>query len=294
MTSFRRFLRLCAPCLAYVAGSGLLVLSAFLLRAHALSIRQMQEETFPLMAKTATLEERLSLLQRQVEVTRLNHAEQTGTLQEKLRAYVLPAGSVDRTVTTLTAIVQTLKQEGRAKDDTPIRVGEVGPAPHSGTGGTLQLTERSVTFALTVREDAASELLGLLDISGLLTVRDALDASQIKDLFSLTESENPTGIVSLGQYLSADLFAYVRDTRVYDERLLTAFSSEAFAALLKHVETSASFRSTRALLSGPLGSMLTEQKLWPLPFLTVEQASTEELSEGWVRLTVTLGAYGRT
>jgi hypothetical protein len=224
-----------------------------------------------------------------VEATRLSKAAQNGSLEEKLRAYILPAGGTDRAVAVFNAAFDALQKTGNAKDIAPLTVGDPSRLPGSGT----TLEARSLSVALTVRESGMRDLLAMLDVSGLLTVHDVLVPREKQEFFSVTEVENPSSIVTVGQFLSADLLQYLSDPRGVEERLLAAFPSDTFAGLLRHLSKGETVKNAQAFLTGNIGKVLISQKLWPMPFFTIEHAEAKELPEGWIRLDLKVLAYGR-
>jgi hypothetical protein len=277
------------PLIAFPAGCGLLFISFLLLQLHIAEIRQMRAETLPDAARAATLEEHLSLLQKQVEASRLSVETQQGSLKEKLHVYVLPKdASVDRALSFLTATFDAAQTSGDVKDISAITVGDPEHVASSGT-----LLRRPLSFAVTVRQDKLQHILSAFDLSGLLTVQDALTTQQLQDLFTLTEAENPAGIVALGQFLSADLLQYLREPRPVDEHFIGSFSSNAFASLVQHLATTPFFKEGRAYLA-IAGDAWEKGSLWPAPFLSVQSVKAEAAGDGWVRLTLHLASYGRS
>lgn len=279
---------------AFVSGSALLGLSVVLLQSHVAALRTMQEQALPLAVHASELEKRVDLLHRQVEASALAADARVGSQEERLHMYVLPApSSSDRTITLLNGLFDILRQHDDARDVSAIQVGDAVPLTLSGTE-VHNFTSRTISFSLTMRESGARDLAHFLAFTGLLNVQDLLTSKQLQDLFALTENESPTGIVSLGQFLSVDLLTYLREPRGFDERFLASFSSNAFSELLHQIQASQTFRNASEMAKGPVGDFLAQQKLWPMPFLAVHAVTMEQGNDGWVRLEFVLDAvsYG--
>jgi hypothetical protein len=250
----------------------------------------------PLAAKVSTEQSRLAVLTSQVEASDLASSIHNGSLEEKLHVFVLPENAApDRAVAFLSSAADALHARGMLREVSAIKVGDAVPLPVSGAllPGESPLLRRPLSLSLVVRWDGLQSLFSLLDLSGRLTLRDALTTEQVRELFTLTESENPTGIVALGQFLSADLLSYLREPRATDERLLSQFSSDAFPAELSRLSQAPFLKQERELLASGYGDLLVNQQLWPLPYLRVSRVENEELPDGWVRLSLELELVGR-
>ncbi|MDD4319217.1 MAG: hypothetical protein PHW10_02755 [Candidatus Peribacteraceae bacterium] len=276
--------------LLLLASAVLTVLSILLLREHAVAIRAMNNDVLPLAARATALEGRLEVLRRQVEASTLAAAMQTGSQEERLRMYVFPAGTTERTVAFLNGVVDRLRERGDVREASAIRVGE--PGPYALPGAREEMTVRPLSLTLVLREDGVRDVLRLLELTGLLTVYDALSPEQVRSFLALTEAENPTGVVALGQFLSADLLAYLREPRGFDDRFLASFSSEEFPAALRGISSSPAFRAWAEIARGQLGTFVQDGKLWPLPFLALDTAALTREGE-WQRLELTLSAVQR-
>jgi hypothetical protein len=164
------------------------------------------------------------------------------------------------------------------------------PVPEGGRG---PLSRQTVSFAVVVSPEGADRLLRLLDLTGLLTIGDALTAEETESLFLLTESENYAGIVAVEKFLSTDLAAYAADPRPADDQLFKAFSSELFLSEFRTLLANTRLQHARELLGGEWGKAFGAQRVWPVQFLERESVGIERLPDGWVRLTLRMAAVSR-
>ena len=205
-----------------------LVSSAQLIAAHAKVIGDMRHTALPIASRMPALQERLAVLKSQVQAAKATEAGKSGPLRESLRAYVLPSDGVKRSVATVSALGDTLRSLGELRSLSSISVGDTEAADLTLTGATLNM--RTLDVSMEVTQDGLEDFLHATDLSGLLTVADALSKDQITKLLALTERENPMGVIALQQYFSTDLVEYLRHADLYDRRLLAGFSSGTFAS----------------------------------------------------------------
>lgn len=275
--------------LPLLAAMLLLTLAGLLLREHVRALRVAREETVPLAVESGDAERRVKMLQSQLEAIKLQAQVSGGSVAEELRLFVLPQGAeIERALLFLDGTFDVLRGQGRLLDVSPIVAGDAQDSPVDGS-----LKERTLAFSMTLREEALPDLLRLLNLSGLLTVEDALRPEDRASLLALAEAEDPSRITAVKQYFSTDLFAYMRAPEETDDRLFASYSSAAFASALRRITLGAAFREESQLLHGPFGDMLDERKLWPLPFLFVAQMQVQEGKDGWREVQLALKAVGK-
>jgi hypothetical protein len=278
--------------IAFLLAGGVLAIgvSAALLRAHALQLASVQNEALPIAAQIPLLERRLQLLGEQVDVAELHTATEVGSKEEEVRAYVLP-DSIDltRALALLEGAGDELHRRGTLRSMSKVEPGEIAEITLA-DGKTVRTQSLAVT--VTVNDEGLRSLLSLLELSGYLTVSDALRDEELKLLFERTEAENPAGIVTLEQFLATDLLSYAHDPRGYDEKLLRSFPSETFASALKSIVGSSLLQEAKSLFQDSL--FTATKKFWPLPFVTVQKVILGPAqSGGFQEATLSLAVYAR-
>lgn len=274
---------------ALTLSTGLLGLSVFLLRGHFQIIKDVREYALPLAADVPPLEQRLQVLKRQVELAELQSSLRSGAAEEKLRTYVLPRGdTVERLMAFMESARTFLERRKLLASMAPIQIGE----PSS--EGTGNLDARTIRLSATLKKGGRKQLQELMDVSGLITVGDALSPEDIRKLFQLTEGQNYAGIVPVEKFLSADLLSYVQEPRLHDERLAQAFPSEEFLSGFRHLLQESRLQRVREILQSDLGRVLVQRKLWPVQFLTIDTEEIERTGDDTERVTLTLKTYSRS
>ncbi len=267
-----------------------LVSSAQLIAAHAKVIGDMRHTALPIASRMPALQERLAVLKSQVQAAKATEAGKSGPLRESLRAYVLPSDGVKRSVATVSALGDTLRSLGELRSLSSISVGDTEAADLTLTGATLNM--RTLDVSMEVTQDGLEDFLHATDLSGLLTVADALSKDQITKLLALTERENPMGVIALQQYFSTDLVEYLRHADLYDRRLLAGFSSGTFASDFASIVHPA-FVDGQALVGKKgISDLFSQQGFWPMPFLEVKKAEVSDLADGWLTLSLHLVVLG--
>ncbi len=286
--------------LAIAIAATLLVFSVMLMMQHVRTLQEARAETLPLAASLPPLERRLQLLKDQVELTQLHAALRTGSPEEKLHAYVLPeTDDIARLLAFVDVARGLLEKKELLRSMSAVDVGVREPvsadrlAVPETDGPSRPLMTQRLAFDAVVKPEGMQILLNLVDLSGLLTVGDALGDEQVQMLFNLTEAQNPAGIVAVEKFLSADLFAYVRDPRLADKHLTQSFPSEQFLRQFHALLAESQLKDAKDLLGGEWGRALEAQQLWPSQFLTPETVIVEKLSDGWVRVSLALTAWSR-
>jgi hypothetical protein len=246
-----------------LAGSTvLLALSVMLLRDHFQSIKDVSEYGLPLAADIPPLERRSALLTQQTELSALEANLRTASAQEKLHVYVLPeSNDVTRILAFLETVRTFLERRKLLTSMEPIAVGDPVLEPIGGSNQQM-LESRTLTLTATLQPQGRLKLFSILQMSGLLTVGDALSSTDIKTLFDLTENQNYAGIIPVEQFLSADLQDYAADPTIPEERLKQAMSSEEFLSAFHHLLDNSQLPAIVAFLKGDLGRALLQQKLY--------------------------------
>lgn len=287
--------RYALPTAGILTSAALFAVSGLLIGHHLTVLRNVREDVLPLAAQLPPLEQRLQVLNEQVELSELQAAMRSGTAEEKLRAYVLPSEpDLPRTVALFDVTRSVLSRRKVLTQMSALEFGEVRPLTLPGVDAHGALTAQSVSFTAVVRPEGMEQLLSLLNLSGLITVGDALSPADVKELFVLTESENPAGIVSVEQFLSTDLLSYLHDPVAADQRLTQAFPSEEFLTKFRSLLDTSGLAEARALLQKDLLSEIERQTLWPLPFFVLTAIETEEQPGGLIRLSITADVVSRS
>ncbi len=272
------------------AGVLLLVLSVVLLTEHFTMLQDIRGAVLPIASDVASLERRADVLGQQMELMEAKESLESGSPEEQLGAYVLPEEMDLERLLGFFDVAQSMLQSNRlAKSFTAIELGDPTPVTFSD----VTLMRQPLSFTIVVTEEGAHKLLALLDLTGLLTVGDALTQQEIDRLFALTEAENFAGITDMEQFLSTDLLSYVRDPRPAEDRLFKAFSSETFLESFRAVLGTSSVQGAKDLLGGAWGSALIRNRVWPGPMVMTDSVTQEQQGDGWVTLTLQLSAYGR-
>jgi hypothetical protein len=268
--------------LGIVASVAMLLASGKIIQEHALVIRSVGQDALSLASRIPPLEERETLLKRQVELSKQISFSRLGSLKEQLNTFVLSPHAADRAIASLTVVTDAMRAQQDLRDISPIEVGKDAE----------ESSDSTLTFTVTVNDEGMRILSRFFSISGLLTVYSALTPDQAQHLLALTERDNPTGIVALGQFLSTDLSKYLLDPSAYDRRLLVDYSSTAFAEELGNIMGASFFDEEGAFLRGSVGSTLLHANLWPLPFLMVEKEGMTELPDEWYKVSFVVRAAG--
>jgi hypothetical protein len=165
--------------------------------------------------------------------------------------------------------------------------------PEHASGSLRGLERQTVTFDAVVTEEGLQKLVSLLDVSGLLTVGDALTEEETDRLFLLTESENYAGIVDVEKFLAGDLLTYARAPSQMEQQLLQSFSSEAFLEQFRSLIAVSRLKAAADVLGGEWGKAYAEQRVWPVQYLQPQRVAVEELGDGKKKVSMTLSLYSR-
>lgn len=281
----KTFRRLAAahPILLFGAGSCFMVITAILLYAHIHTIIQVRDISVPIVGQLPQMERRLAALTQQIELTELHSVTRIGSQQEKVEVYALPEETnVSRIVATFEVIRDVLTRDGLLADMSDLDISE----PIDREDGSVA---RTISVEFAAREDGLRTIMLLVQLSGLLTIGDVLTEQEIDMLVDRIEQENPSGIVALEQFLTADLLQYAENPKTYEEQLKRSFSSMTFLNLFENILRTSLLREVKVLLRSDLGEILHGYKLWPLQLMAIEEVSMKPgNAPAWQRLGLTL------
>lgn len=268
-------------------GCFLLMFSAWLLVEHAAAVRQFTTLTFPLAAEIPPLERRARILEDQVHAAELQAAVLGETGEEIVRVFVIPAdASVAPLVTFFDLLRDDLLDQKLLLEMSAMTVGETSAVPDLPT---LRRVPLSLTFRL--RPEGLARVLWFIDHAGAVTIADILSPEDIRLLLEKAEEENPSSIVALEHFLSADVLRYAREPKPLEEQLRQSFASEGFRTAFESVRDS-SLATALSLLGGHFGTVLEKEHLWPLRAMQMLRGTVRV--EGDVRhLSLDLEAYAR-
>lgn len=284
MSTFSRLNRL-TPATMTAASFALIAGSGMLLWMHAVSVREMREIGLPAALALPQIEKRMDILKEQNEIAELQAALRGGSEEERLRVYVLPEKEdIDRLLATFDVLFSYLEQRSMLESVSGVQVGESVPSSHG-------LHALPVSFEAVVTREGMAELLLFAELSGLLTVSDALAPEDIDALLALTEQENPSSVAALENFLATDLLRYSEEPKSFEEQLRKSFSTAA-EDQLRTLLDAPHLRRARTLF-GALAPVLRQQNLWPLRLLTIEKAASANAENGLMHVSFTLHAYVR-
>ena len=274
------------PVALFGAGCGLMVVAGVLMSAHIRTIIEIRDFSVPIVGQLPQLERRLGTLREQVELGELHKATRVGSQQEKVEVFALPEETnVTRIIATFEIIRDSLMRDGVLASMSDLQIDE--PMTHK-DGGTVH----SVSTEFVIHEDGMKTVMLLVQLSGLLTIGDVLTEDEVGLLIQKIEEENPSGIVALEQFLSADLLKYAENPKTYEEQLKRSFSSTGFRTALKNVLRTSLLHEVKYLLQSDLGEILTGYKLWPMQLMAVQEVSIAPGNEPkWHRLGLTLSVF---
>ncbi|HLD64287.1 MAG TPA: hypothetical protein VI913_05325 [Candidatus Peribacteraceae bacterium] len=247
-----------------------------------------RQEGLPVLAELPVMERRQEVLKEQLELSELQAALRVGSPDELVHAYVLPTENpVERFVASLNLAADALQQAGVIGEISSIETSSEQPVKNG-------LVQIPIRFSVALNEQGTTALRQFMLLAGRLTVADALLPSEIEALFERVEADNPTGIVPLEQFLSANLLDYAHDAKAYEGSLNHAIPQPLFTSLLMQLSEESALRDVRDIFGG-LGPELKQQRLWPLPLVTIQELVLRQgRAPGWWQATVTASIYRRT
>jgi len=286
MRSFFSRLRHNPTALYFSGGALFLVVSIILIVAHVQTIMEASTISVPLVSKIPLLERRLGSLTEQIELTQLHAAVRTGSQQETVEVYALPQDTdIARVIATFEVIRDTLQRQGMLSRMSDIDIGD--PQPDE-TGATV----RTLSVDFSVSDEGLKTVMLLVRLAGLLTVGDALTPDEIALLVDRTEKENPSGIIALEQFLSADLLRYSENPKAYEEQVKRSFGNTTFVNAFDNVLRTSLLRDVREILQSDMGEILQNYRLWPMQMMTVQGVSIIPGSaRGWQKLSLKARVY---
>ncbi len=268
----------------------LLGLSVLLIVIHIRTAQAMQQDALPLAGQVSSLEHRRDVLRRQVDVTQLQTALTAGSIRERLAMYVLSDASSNDRLLSLFSLVSDALQKGGAEDySAPIVLGKEEAATLHGE----TLLKQSVSFSVTVSQDGLDTWLSLIDLMGYVTVADALPTEDVQLLLSKTEQENPAALDALQQFLSLDLSMYASNPNDQRDRLLAAFATDDARASVQTALDVPLLQEAVRFFGTDLGKSVVDQKLWPMPLVTLQKMTVEPADKDMQKVTFVLEKQGR-
>ncbi len=275
------------PLRLIASGAALLGLAGLLIAAHVRATLAMEQDVLPRAAQLSSLEHRRDLLRQQADLSALSSAERAGSFHERIQMHVLPPiASTDRFLAAFAAVSDTLQKRGWEAHASAVSFGDPVPMEHD-------LVRQPVTFSVIVTPEGLDAWLSFIDLLGYVTVADALSADDIRLLTTSAETENPLAIDALQKFLSMDLAAYAADPRGYRDRLLGSVSGGGFAAALQGALSTPLFDEAARFFAGDVGRAIADQKLWPMPYATLDTLSVEPADGGMERVAFVLRRVGR-
>ncbi len=250
--------------------------SADLITRHAVALTEVQNVSLPLVAQLPQLEQRLDGMREQVEMAEISRRLQRGSEEERLNLFVLPKEmNIPRVLSVIEAMVDALVSSEDIQAFGQVELGEDTVQP-SGLGG------QAVRLQFVVSDQGAAQVLAAFRMAGLLTVADAFDEAQLRRLLETTEAESPAGLVALEHFLAADLLSFSLEPQPYLSELFKMLPGERFAAAFADIRDKSLLPGAQEFLSGPFGTRLHEQGLWPMPMMQVKGVTAEAHEGGWL------------
>ena len=242
-------------------------LAVVLITLHIRTIVEVRDVSVPIVGKLPMLEQRLQALKAQMELTELHAVSQVGSSEEQIEMYALPKEpNISRLIATFEVIRDVLKRDNLLSAMSDITISD----PEEGPEGS-KIRRVSVEFA--VHEDGLRTIPLIVRLAGLMTVGDVLTEEEINLLVDRIEEENPAGIVSLEQFLSADLLGYAEDPKTYEEQIKRSFSGDGFLNAFENVLRTSLLYDVKRFLQSDLGTVLRGYKLWPMQIMALQEVS---------------------
>ncbi len=264
---------------AAVLGTAFFAASAGLTAAHVLAVSAMRDVGLPVAARIPVLAQRKAALAEQADIAALRASVSGEAYDELYRLYVLPdKPDLPRVVSILEKLLNRLETSGTVRELTSILSTE---------------ETNTITIDLLVAAGKSSDVIQLIDLSGMLTISDALTPADHDALLALTEQEDPSAIVALEQFLTTDLLRYASEPQASESQLLRAGADDVFRQNVLSILDASRLRSIAATATFLANDKKGSVSLWPLPLLTIESVRTETTPSG-EHLTLTVRAHGKT
>ncbi len=275
------------PLQLIVSGAALLGLACLLIVAHVRQTQAMEQDVLPRATQVSNLEHRRDLLRQQVDLSALSSAERAGSFHERIQMHVLPPiVSTDRFLALFAAVSDTLQKRDWEVHASAVSFGDAAPMAND-------LLQQPVTFSVIVAPEGLDAWLSFIDLLGYVTVADAFSADDIRLLTTTAEKESPMSIDALQKFLSMDLSTYATDPVGYRDRLLGSVSGGTFAAALQGALATPLLEEAGRFFNTDVGRAILDQKLWPMPYATLDTMSVEPTGEGMNRVKFVLKRVGR-
>jgi len=282
--------RLASTAVRLTGGVGMLALAGVLLVSHADAIRHVRDVGIPAAVRIPELERHLSVLKGQLEAVDLSDALHGGSVEEMVHAYVLPEGTRLEPVLALFEGLQDLwHSEGLLHVLAPLRIGD--SVQRTLDGAKVEATPLHIEAEMT--PEGVDRLIGFFEISGMMTIADALSREEVRELIKRTEEEDPSGITVLEQFLSTDLLRYAREPDIYESLVTRSFASPAFTASFQRTISSPRLAQARSILGGEFGTFLGKQRLWPLRAMAIRTIRITPKNAEAVNVVLDAEAYSR-
>lgn len=267
-------------------GSIFLAAAAALLVQHASAIRAVRETGLPTYVAVPALERRLEVLREQVEISQLQRSLAEGSVQEMMKAFVIPdAAEIDRVLGFIEHLRNHFERGKMLRGMSAVRV----------DGGDAENELRSHVFSFDVEltEEALRQWLDALDLSGFVAASDALTDGEVRRLLRVTEEENPASIAVIEHFLSTPLLRYALEPKPFEEHVRRSFASVAFAQSFNDLLQHSTLADARQFLASALGQSIARERFWPMRFLMLDQVTLAPKEVGWVKASLELRAYSR-
>lgn len=238
---------------------------------HMEVITSTQDSTVPSLASVQQLEQVREVLEQQAELAELQVALESDYTEEQVFAFVLPDElDTDRIVALFDAMQQYFTYHGLAASETT----ELFIDKHA--------AEPSITLEVPLHSSAVAIWTQLVELSGIVTVHDALSAQDRLALLRYTELHNPAALPDIEAFFSLPLLEYGSDADLHIRRLMRSFNDDVFTELIELAILSPHMQGANTLFSGSLGELFTQNSLWPMPFMQLHELTlTKGSAENW-------------
>lgn len=235
---------------------------------HVQVITSTQSSTVPSLASVQQLEQVREVLQQQTELAELQIALESDYIEEQVEAFVLPTElDTDRIVALFDAMQQYFAYHGLAAgNETELFIERSAIDP-------------SISLVLPMHADAIAIWSQLVELSGIVTVHDALNPEHRTALLRYTEKNTPAALPDIEAFFNLSLLEYGSDADLHIRRLMRSFNDSVFTELLELAITSPHMQGASKLFSGSLGELFAQNSLWPMPFMQLNQLSLTKGSE---------------
>lgn len=266
-----------------------LIAAAGIVLSHVRAIRDVGEIGLPAAQRVTALEQRLEVLRQQVEATQAQAALKGDSQEELIRQTVLPSTAELAHVLSLFDLLRdNLAKDGLVRGMSEVTVGDAVAVPER-----TNVEASPIAVRFTVSRAGVDAVLLFFELTGFLTVGDALSPSEREQLLVLTERENAAGLPALEEFLRTPLLTYARGSQAARDELAKNFGSDQYVATLERIIQGSRLPRVRYLLGGTFGVALQDAGLWPLRFMTVDRTEITPAEDDAFELSLSLSAYSR-